>query len=244
MDGILNLYKPLGITSNQALTEVRRITGQRRSGHAGSLDPLAEGVLLICLGGATKLVEALMDQPKVYRTIAALDVTSPSFDLELETTHVPVADPPAPEHVREVLRGLEGVSEQVPPATSAVKLRGRPAYELARAGHTPVLTPRRIQIYWIHVHRYDWPLLDIEVACGRGTYIRALIRDIGARLGTGGCLTALQRHAVGPFWSAASWTLEQMQSGVDPATRVLPLVDARRLLTQQSIVVPPRPPGP
>jgi tRNA pseudouridine55 synthase len=241
MDGILNLYKPLGITSTQALTQVRRITGERHSGHAGSLDPLAEGVLLICLGGATKLVEALMNQPKVYRTVAALDVTSPSFDLELDTTRVPVVQPPTREQVAEVLRGLEGVSEQVPPATSAVKLRGRPAYELARAGRTPVLMPRRIQIYWIHVHRYDWPLLDFEVACGRGTYIRALIRDIGARLATGGCLTALQRRAVGPFWSDTSWTLERLQSSVDPAASVLPLADARRLLTEPPVILPQRP---
>ena len=241
MDGVLNLHKPRGITSTQALEEVRRITGQRRSGHAGSLDPLAEGVLLIVLGGGTKLVEALMDQPKVYRVVAALDLTSPSFDLELATTPVAVERPPTREQIATILCGLEGCSEQVPPATSAIKLCGRPAYALARAGRPPVLAARPIQIYWIHLHRYDWPRLDIEIACGRGTYVRALIRDIGARLGTGGCLTALQRLAVGPFHSDASWTLERLRDCAAPAACVMPLAAARGLLAERPVALPPRP---
>ncbi len=210
MDGIINLYKPVGLSSTKALYRVREITGQRKSGHAGTLDPLATGVLLICLGRATRLVEALMNQPKIYRTSARLDVTSASFDAESPLVPVAVPEPPDMARVRSTLAAFEGQVEQVPPATSAVKIGGRPAYRLARRGRAPALRPRRIHIYWIHVHRYQWPALEIEVACGRGTYIRALIHDIGTALGTGGCLTSLERVAVGPFTSAESWTLERL----------------------------------
>jgi tRNA pseudouridine55 synthase len=241
MDGVINLYKPTGLSSAEALHRVRRITGQRKSGHAGTLDPLAEGVLVLCLGRATKLVEALMDQPKVYRTTAALDRTSETFDRESPTTPVPVTEPPNLERVRDVLRGFEGIHPQVPPASSAVKVGGRPAYRLARSGRPPVLSPRPVRIHWIHLHRYEWPLLDIELTCGRGTYVRALIRDLGERLGTGGCLTRLVRTAVGPLRIKESWTLERIQAAADPAAYLVPTQRARELLAARPIRVPPRP---
>jgi tRNA pseudouridine55 synthase len=241
MDGIINLYKPLGLSSAKALESVRAITGQRKSGHAGTLDPLAEGVLVICLGRATRLVESLMNQPKVYRTTARLDVTSASFDSETPLTPVAISTPPAADQVRCVLASFEGEIQQVPPATSAVKIGGRPAYRLARSGRPPVLRPRSARIYWVHIHRYEWPLLDIEMACGRGTYVRALIRDIGAALGAGGCLTSLVRLAVGPFTIAESWTLERLAAVADQRACVVPLEKARELLALQPVPVPPRP---
>ena len=241
MDGVINLHKPLGMSSAKALTCVRRLVGQRKSGHAGTLDPLAEGVLVVCLGRATKLVEALMDQPKVYRATAALDVTSAGFDAETPPIPVSVPQPPDLNRVAEVLRSFEGIGEQVPPATSAVKVRGRPAYKLSRSGQTPRLAARPVQIYWVHVHRYHWPLLDFELACGRGTYVRALVRDIGVRLGTGGCLIALTRRAVGPFRIEESWSLERLAAESDPAQAVVPLERARALLAVRPIVIPPRP---
>lgn len=240
MDGIINLNKPLGVTSAKALEQVREITGQRKSGHAGTLDPLASGVLVLCLGRATKLVEALMDQPKVYRTTIALDVTSTSFDHEHPLVPVAVAEPPAAERVAEVLRSFEGAIQQVPPATSAVKIRGRPAYKFSRAGRTVSLAPRPVQIYWIHVRRYAWPELEIEVACGRGTYVRALVRDVGERLGTGGCLSGLTRRAVGPFRIEDAWTPERLAAG-DAAAALVPLARARELLRGGPVVIPPRP---
>ncbi len=232
MDGILNLHKPLGLTSTQALEQVRRITGWRKSGHAGSLDPLAEGVLLIGVGYGTKLTEALMDQPKVYRTIADLSVTSPSFDRELPTTVVEVPEIPSHERMVAALRSFEGAILQTPPATSAVKINGRPAYKLARRGHEPVLKPRTVQVYRIELRHYAWPHVELEIACGRGTYVRALARDLGSTLGTGGCLDKLVRLAVGPFRDAESWTLDRLAEVADRASALTPVAVARARLAE------------
>lgn len=229
MDGIINFYKSTGITSAKALYRVRRITGQRKSGHAGTLDPAAEGVLLLCLGRATKLVELLMDQPKVYRASARLDVTSNTFDVDGAVTPVEVQVRPDEDRVRSVLAGLEGAIDQVPPAVSALKVGGTAAYKLARAGRAVELAARRVQVYWIHLHSYDWPALDFEVACGRGTYIRALIRDVGARLGTGGCLTGLVRRAVGPFQVESGWTLARLEA-CHTGEYLIPLAQAKSLV--------------
>lgn len=236
LDGIVNLNKPLAMTSAKAVGQVKYLLGRPKCGHAGTLDPLADGVLLVCLGRATKLVELLMDQPKIYRTCAALDVTSSSFDRERPMTTIAIAEPPSPARVAEVLHSFEGLTEQVPPTTSAVKLHGRPAYKLDRAGKSPELTARRIQIHWIHLHGYEWPLLDFELCCGRGTYVRALIRDIGSRLGTGGCLTALTRTAVGPFHLDSACSLDQLAAVGDPRTTILPLDRARTLLAAPPVV--------
>jgi tRNA pseudouridine55 synthase len=240
LDGIINLYKPTGISSARALHRVRKLLGQRKSGHAGTLDPLADGVLLVCLGRATRLVEMVMDQPKVYRAVAALDVTSTSYDAETPAVPVPITQPPDLEGVAAVLRSFEGPSRQVPPATSAVKIGGRPAYRLSRAGQAPRLVSRPIQVYWVHVHRYEWPLLDFELACGRGTYIRALVRDFGVALGTGGRLTSLTRRAVGPFHIEEGWSLERL-AAADPAQAVVSLDRARARLAVRPIPIPARP---
>jgi tRNA pseudouridine55 synthase len=241
MDGLINLHKPPGLTSAQALYRVRKITGVRKSGHAGTLDPAAEGVLVLCLGRATKLVEALMDQPKVYRAAARLDVTSDSFDSDRPLRPVPVDNVPAAEQVAAALRGFEGQIMQVPPAVSALKVGGRPAYKLERAGRPPALAARPAHIYWVHMHAYAWPELDYELACGRGTYVRALVRDLGATLGTGGCLTGLLRRAVGPLHVDAAWTLDALAAAGDWTTAVLPMDEARRLLAQRPVPLPPRP---
>ncbi|MGD8453475.1 MAG: tRNA pseudouridine(55) synthase TruB [Phycisphaerae bacterium] len=240
MDGVINLHKPIGLTSAKALYRVRNITGVRKSGHAGTLDPLAEGVLVLCLGKATKLTESLMDQPKVYRAVARLDVTSDSFDSDRPMRPVEVAEPPTAEQVIAASMTFEGAIEQVPPAVSALKVGGRPAYKLERAGKAPELAARTVQIYWVHVHRYQWPEIDFEMACGRGTYVRALIRDLGERLGTGGCLTALVRRAVGPFTLEAAWTLEKLAEAAAPAY-LTPLEEARAWLARRPIAIPPRP---
>ena len=241
MDGLINFHKPIGLTSAKALYRVRKITGVRKSGHAGTLDPAAEGVLVLCLGKATKLTEALMDQPKVYRATARLDVTSDSFDSDRELKPVEVPQPPDAEQVSAACGRFEGVIQQVPPAVSALKVGGRPAYKLERAGRPPKLEPRRAQIYWLHVHRYAWPELDFEVACGRGTYVRALIRDLGEALDTGGCLTGLVRRAVGPFHVDQSWTLEALERAGDANEYLLPLAEAHHALAERPIPIPSRP---
>lgn len=243
MDGLINFYKPLGLSSAKALDGVRRVIGRCKSGHAGALDPLADGVLVLCLGRATKLVEALMDQPKVYRTIARLDASSASHDAEQPAVPVTVEHTPDLERVSNVLRSFEGRSEQVPPATSALKVRGQPAYKLSRAGRPPTLAAREVHVYWTYLHHYEWPRIDFEVACGRGTYVRALVRDLGVRLGTGGYLTGLTRRAIGPFRIESSWTLERLTAIADVAEAVMPLDVARAMLAERPVRIPGRPRG-
>ena len=241
MDGIINLNKPTGITSAKALYRVRKITRVRKSGHAGTLDPAATGVLLLCLGKATRLVEQLMDQPKVYRATARLDVISESFDCDRPLVEVPVAAIPEEASVRAVCQRFEGAVEQVPPAISAVKVDGQPAYRRNRAGEALELKARTVQVYWFHLHRCEWPTIDIEIACGRGTYVRALIRDLGAALGTGGCLTALTRTAVGPFHVAGAHSFADLEHAAGPEDYLVPLERARDLLSERPVPIPPRP---
>jgi tRNA pseudouridine55 synthase len=241
MDGIINFNKPTGITSAKALYRVRKITRVRKSGHAGTLDPAADGVLILCLGRATKLVETLMDQPKVYRAVARLDVTSESFDSDRPLVDVPVAAAPDEDAVRAVCQRFEGMIEQAPPAISAIKVGGRPAYKRNRAGEELELKPRTVQVYWLHVHGYEWPEIDFELACGRGTYVRALIRDLGTALGTGGCLTALTRTGVGPFHLTDAHSFADLENAGDPANYLIPLDRAIALLTGAPASIPPRP---
>jgi tRNA pseudouridine55 synthase len=243
MDGLINLDKPPGISSARALDRVRRVLGQRHSGHAGTLDPAAGGVLLVCLGKATRLVERLMDQPKIYVATARLDVTSESYDAARPMVPVDVSDPPETRRVLEAAARLEGLVAQLPPAISAIKVGGQRAYRLARSGQKPRLAPRTVRIYWIHVIEYRWPCLSFELACGRGTYVRALIRDWGAALGVGGCLTALVREAIGPFRRAEAHSLEQIEQAADPGRFVLPPARVMELLSADLPPVPPRPGG-
>ena len=235
------LNKPVGITSAKALYRVREITRVRKSGHTGTLDPAADGVLVLCLGRATKLVESVMDQPKVYHATARLDVTSNSFDSEGDLTPVDVAAPPPTERVGAALASFEGRISQLPPAVSAIKIGGRPAYELARKGEVVKLKPRPVQVYWLHLRGYAWPTLEFSMCCGRGTYVRALIRDLGEALGTGGCLTGLTRAAVGPFTLERSVTFAGLEEMSDPLGVILPLSQVRELLAVRPIPIPPRP---
>ena len=230
MDGLINFHKPVGITSAKALYKARAITGQRKSGHAGTLDPGASGVLVLCLGRATKLVERIMDQPKVYRATARLDVTSESFDADRPLVPVPVARVPTHEELRLALDSFEGVIDQIPPDISAVKVDGVPAYKRARRDQPLNLKPRSVRVYGLHVHAYDFPTIDFEMSCGRGTYVRSLIRDLGRRLGTGGCLTSLVRLRVGPFPLDHSWTLNALSLESNPSSYLIDFPKADRLL--------------
>lgn len=231
MDGIINLYKPPGISSAKALYRVRTLTGVRKSGHAGTLDPAAEGVLLLCLGSATKLVERLMNLPKTYRSVARLDVTSESFDSDRPLKPVPVSDIPTSADVLAAFATLTGAIEQTPPAISAIKIGGRPAYRIQRAGRVPELKPRLVHVYAQTVIRYEWPEVEFETVCGRGTYIRAIIRDVGAALGVGGCLTHLTRVAVGPFLAAEAVSLHSLAAATDWQTHCVPIIQCEQWLS-------------
>jgi len=243
MDGLINLDKPTGITSARALYRVRGITGVRKSGHAGTLDPAASGVLLICLGKATKCVEELMNLPKVYHATARLDVTSDSHDADRPMLPVPVPQQPQRADVEAACRNFEGVIAQVPPRVSAVKVGGTPAYKRARRDESFELRARPVRVYWVSIRRFDWPELDFSICCGRGTYVRALIRDIGARLGTGGCLTGLVRAQVGPFLVENAWTLDRLRQAEDPAAYLVSMDCLRDLLSSADMRIPARPSG-
>lgn len=243
MNGLINLKKPVGITSAKALYKVRSITRQRKSGHAGTLDPGASGVLVLCLGKATKLVELIMEQPKVYRATGRLDVTSESLDADRPLVAVDVADPPALASVQEALASFEGVTEQVPPLVSAIKIKGVPAYKRAARNENLQLKARPVRIYWTFVHRHEWPLIDFEMCCGRGTYVRSLIRDLSEKLGTGGCLTSLARTRVGPLTETEGWTFESLGAASGPEDYLVDLDRARRLVAPEAMVIPERPTG-
>lgn len=240
IDGIINLNKPVGITSAKALYRVRSITGVRKSGHTGTLDPGADGVLVLCLGKATKLVERVMDQPKVYRAAARLDVTSESYDSDRPLKEIAVPHPPNRDAVLAALEAFEGEIDQTPPAISAIKIGGVPAYKLARGSESPKLAPRRVRIYWTRLHAFDWPAVSFSICCGRGTYVRSLIRDLGERLGTGGCLTGLTREAVGPFRLEEAWSIERLETA-KAGDYILPLTGALELLDRPAGIIPARP---
>lgn len=198
-DGVLNVFKPLGLSSAKTLYVIRKRTGVRKSGHAGTLDPKATGVLLICMGRATKLVERLMALEKVYDATARLDVTNAGHDAEMPFEPVVVQAMPDRAAIDDAARAFVGTIEQVPPEYSAVKIKGRPAYDYALKGKPIELRARPVVVHEITVQEYEWPTLRFTLRCGRGTYVRSLIRDWGARLGVGGCLTSLARTRIGPF---------------------------------------------
>ena len=201
--GILNIDKPLGQTSHDVVERVRALTGRRRVGHAGTLDPLATGVLVVCVGRrATRLVEYLMDEMKTYRTDIQLGVVTNTFDAEGEVLSRSPVEVDR-DDVEECLAQFRGWIEQVPPMYSAVKYRGKPLYKLARRGVEVEREPRRVEIRrlelmtWESRERQAWCTLEIE--CSPGTYVRVLVHDIGQALGCGAYVTGLTRLASGDF---------------------------------------------
>ncbi len=197
--GVLVLDKAVGMSSAAAVAAVRRKAGGAKAGHAGTLDPLAAGVLLIMVGRATKQARALVAAPKRYRTIVDLSAFTTTDDLEGERTEVEVSRPPGVQDVRDVLEQFTGTINQRPPAFSAVKIKGRRAYKMARRGEPVELRPRPVTVHAIDLLGYEWPQLELDIRCGPGVYIRSLARDIGTALGTGGHCKTLRRTAVGPF---------------------------------------------
>ncbi len=198
-DGFLVLDKPRGWTSRQAVDRVIALTGTRRVGHTGTLDPIATGVLVLCVGKATRLTRFTQEWDKEYRALFRLGVSSPTHDADGPISEI--SNPPVPTaaELNRCLNEFVGVIDQTPPAYSAVKIAGRRAYELARQGMVPHLRARRVVIHKLSVIRYEFPWLEIAVHCGPGTYIRAIARDLGAKLGCGAVMCSLVRLRVGPF---------------------------------------------
>lgn len=179
------------------VAKLRKITGIKKIGHGGTLDPMATGLLVIGIGDATKKLEQYVQGDKSYLATITLGATSTTDDDEGELTSRPVSQPPEQSVVETALKKFVGTQEQLPPTFSAIKTDGKKAYEEARAGREVERKPRLVTIHSIDLVRYDYPELEIRTSVGKGTYIRALARDVGEALGTGGYLTALRRETVG-----------------------------------------------
>ncbi len=230
LSGLLPLDKPAGWTSHDVVAHVRRLLRVRRVGHAGTLDPMATGLLIVCVGQATRVAEYVMRGTKVYRAQVRLGVATDTDDatgrvIAQGEVH---ADEEA---VRAALASFLGTIQQVPPLYSAIKRGGRPLYELARAGIEPPREPRPVTIQRIDLLSWEPPELTIEVTCSPGTYIRALARDLGQRLGCGAHLTGLVRLASGHFALEDAHTLEEVEAASAEgraADLLLPMDEALR----------------
>jgi tRNA pseudouridine55 synthase len=258
-DGILNLDKPRGSTSHDVVNRVRALTGVRRVGHAGTLDPLATGVLLICIGRATRVAEYLMAGQKIYRARVRLGITTDTYDAEgqvLARAPVEASRPQA----EEALAHFRGTISQVPPMYSAIKHRGTPLHRLARQGLEVERKPRQVEIMRLELIGWEPPACTLEATCSPGTYVRALVYDWGQALGCGAHLTGLIRLASGEFRLEDAVALEELAQAaaedrwpdllhpIDAALTRFPTLHldadaARRLCLGQAIIPPSPPPG-
>ena len=214
MQGFLNLNKPAGLTSHDCVARVRRLVRLKRVGHGGTLDPAATGVLPIALGKATRLLQ-YMQQDKEYRATIRLGVRTTTDDLEGEVIATQSAEALKLENVKSLLPRFEGKIQQVPPMYSAIQVNGKRLYELARAGEDVEVPVREVVVYKIDTLAWrpgEFPEIEVAIACGSGTYIRAIARDLGAALNTGGVLASLIRTQSCGFDIADSLTLEQLEA--------------------------------
>ncbi len=221
LHGFLNIDKPAGMTSHDVVAKVRRLAGQKRVGHGGTLDPAATGVLPVALGEATRLLEYLVEGRKRYEAVIVLGVTTTTDDAEGEVTAecpVPLLDEAG---IKTTLAGFVGTIQQIPPMYSAIQIGGRRLYDLARQGTTLELEPRQVEIDQLALLDWQPPQLSIAIVCGKGTYVRALARDLGATLGCGGHLQTLRRTAVGPLGIETSQPLAELLSEADALPRSL-----------------------
>jgi tRNA pseudouridine55 synthase len=256
MEGFINLNKPAGPTSHDMVDLVRRLLHHRRVGHGGTLDPLAQGVLPIGVGRATRLLRFLLHADKVYRAHIRLGVSTTTYDAEGAIT----AERPVPSLERtdleQTLAPFLGEIEQVPPPYSAIRQDGQRLFQRARAGEVVSPQPRRVRILRLEVLAWEHPSLHLEVTCGRGTYIRALAHDLGERLGCGAHLAGLLRLRVGPFHLENALPPQSLERALQegPAENVLlpldlpvrhwPAVEvdeeqARRLANGRPLSLPP-----
>ncbi|MCS6915624.1 MAG: tRNA pseudouridine(55) synthase TruB [Myxococcales bacterium] len=225
MNGVLSVDKPAGLTSFDVVARLRRIYRERRVGHAGTLDPMATGVLVCCLGEATKLVPFLMEADKTYCATLLLGITTDTDDADEGARILARADPErlravTPEQVVAALHAQRGTVLQRPPRVSALKVEGQRLYARARAGDEDLEAhlaskQRLVNIYDISVQEVALPQVTFTVRCGRGTYIRSIARDVGEALGTGGHLVALRRLRVGRFTVEESAQLVRLEEGRD-----------------------------
>ena len=238
VSGLLNVDKPAGITSRDTVDMVQRLARPAKVGHAGTLDPLARGVLLICVGSATRLVEYVQRMPKRYAGTFLLGRTSATEDTDGAATLLPNPPIPSVAEIEAAALKFIGKSQQRPPAFSALKVDGRRAYDLARRGEAVELKPRPIEVHLLKVARYDYPELDLEIQCSGGTYVRSLGRDLAESLGTAAVMSALTRTAVGPWTVDAAadprvLTTTNWQSRLEPLCKAVAGLSVHELTTAE-----------
>lgn len=234
MIGLLNIDKPPGLTSRDVVNRVQRLVRPVKVGHAGTLDPLATGVLLICLGAATRLVPYIHRYSKTYVAELLFGFRSESHDVESELVPVIGAATPTAERIRATLPQFLGRTLQTPPAHSAVKVQGRPAYKLARRGEQVELAPREIEITRLELLDLQDGRATLELECSSGTYVRSLCRDVGEALGTGGVMSQLRRTRIGPFSVEQGLGYRELTAPVI-AARIEPPVRAVEMLPVETI---------
>ncbi len=227
VSGVVDIDKPAGKTSREVVDIVKRLVRPARTGHAGTLDPLATGVLVVCVGAATRLIEYVQREPKRYRATFQLGRSSPTEDVEGEVTILPDAPRPGRDEIVAAAARLTGEIMQRPPIYSALRVGGKRSYDLARAGREVELAPRPITIHAIDVLGYDYPELVLDIRCGSGTYVRSLGRDLAESLGTAAVMSALVRTEIGPFRLVDAWRPEQL-AGENHEAWLRPMRDAAR----------------
>lgn len=210
MEGILNIDKPQGMTSHDVVGRVRRVAGLRRVGHTGTLDPMATGVLVVCLGRATRLVEYVVGRPKTYWGVVRLGQTTDSYDADGEILTEAAVPDLSSAQLEPLLDQFRGDILQVPPMVSAIKKDGKRLYELARQGKTVERPPRPVTIYQLDCLSVDGPEITLRIQCSAGTYIRSIAHDLGQLLGCGGHLVSLRRERVGKFDLESAVPLDEL----------------------------------
>ena len=224
MDGILIVDKPVGMTSHDVVDRVRRITGVKKVGHGGTLDPLASGVLPILIGKATKMSDKVIGSEKEYLATIKFGENTDTDDAEGEV--ISKRDVPEKNNIEieDILKKFQGTIEQVPPKYSAIKYKGRPLYKLARKGIEVEMPPRQVQISNISIISWSCPLLTLKINCSKGTYIRALARDIGEVIGCGGHVTELRRMACGDFKIEDAKKLNEISNEISTLQTLIPMI--------------------
>ena len=232
IDGVLNISKPSGATSMDIVRSIKSWTKQRRVGHGGTLDPLATGVLPICIGKATRLMEYLVDSPKIYHTRLKLGVTTDTYDMDGEVTDTKDFSYVTQQMVEDVLGSFKGNLEQIPPMYSALKHEGTRLYKLARDGKEVDRPSRSVRIDSIVLSNWNPPFFELQVQCGRGMYVRSLSHDIGELLKCGATVVSLTRLQSGPFQLNESVSLETMREASTTSASWVSYIKPADLLVQ------------
>lgn len=231
MNGIVVIDKPAGLTSHDVVSEVKRILGAKKAGHTGTLDPIATGVLPVCINEATKLTQFLSAEKKTYLATMLLGVQTDTQDTEGEVTQK--SDKVVSEEdIREALKRMVGQIKQVPPAYSALKHKGKPLYKYARAGEFPEISGRDVEIFCLNVRDISFPYVTFDISCSKGTYIRTVCSDVGNALGCGATLSGLRRLQSGFFTEDMALSLEDVpvaEKKKELLAKMLPMAQCLRI---------------